>query len=258
MKTSGHRYERGWATGLIVIGVLLLVGVGFFAFAILRDPGTYYEKWVPGDETAGPEASYEWTSSGLVVAFTDTSVIGDSTIERWQWDFGDGTDSRDPNPSHTFTEPGEWSVILEVVDDSGATSKAEGAVEIEPGAANDGSGGIGLNDVADKLVGTVERSSKGGFVVLLVVGLFVVLTLIGGRLIRQGVRLMRPVPEKINVKLRPKELELTILDAEPDKARESVGATTPPASSGGEELQATEKPIGTPVDTDIHDLAKSN
>jgi PKD repeat protein len=257
MKTSGHRYERGWATGLIVIGVLLLVAVGLSAFAILRDPGTYYEKWVPDDETAGPEASYEWTSSGLAVAFTDTSVIGDNTIERWEWDFGDGADSRDPNPSHTFTEPGEWSVTLEVVDDNGATSMAEGTVEIEPGATNDGSGGIGLNDVADKLVGTVERSSKGGFVVLLVVGLFVVLTLIGGRLIRQGVRLMRPVPEKINVKLRPKELELTILETEPENVQETAGATTPPASSAGEELQPTGEPTSTPVDADIHDLAKS-
>ena len=258
MKTSGHRYERGWATGLIVIGVLLLVGVGLFAFAILRDPGTYYEKWVPGDETAGPEASYEWTSSGLVVAFTDTSVIGDGAIERWEWDFGDGTDGRDPNPSHTFTEPGEWAVTLKVVDDSGATSKAEGTVEIEPGATNDGSGGIGLNDVADRIVDTVERSSKGGFVVFLVVGLFVVLTLIGGRLIRQGVRLMRPVPEKINVKLRPKELELTILETEPENVQETAGATATPASTAGEEPQATEKPISTPVDADVHDMAKSS
>ena len=96
METSGHRYERGWATGLIVIGVVLLVGVGLFAIAILRDPGTYYETWVPDDETAGPEASYERTSSGLAVAFTDTSAIGDNTIERWEWDFGDGTDSRGP------------------------------------------------------------------------------------------------------------------------------------------------------------------
>ena len=62
-------------------------------------------------------------------------------------------------------------MTLGVVDDKGATSTAEGTVEIEPGATNEGSGGIGLNDVADKLVGTVERSSKGGFVVLLVVGL---------------------------------------------------------------------------------------
>jgi hypothetical protein len=213
VRNAEYRYERVWGTGLIVLGVVLLGVVFMSAFSIAGDPGDYYDKWVPDDEAVGPEASFDWVSSGLLVEFTDTSEVGDAEIERWVWDFGDGATSTDSSPSHRFSEGGEWDVTLEVVDVGGRSSEAAGTLEIEPGSAGDGDGAIGLGDMADKVVDTVERAAKGSLVVLLVIGMFVVLVMIGGRVIRQGVLVLRPVPDRVSVKLRPKELELAILES---------------------------------------------
>ena len=209
-RKSEHFNERFWGSGLITLGLVLFAVVGLLAIGMIHDPGGYYDDWVPPDEIAGLEASYDWTSSGLAVGFTDTTEIGDAPIERWEWDFGDGESSDEPNPTHTFTDGGEWDVTLDVVDENGRLSKAEGTVELEPGGEATGDGGIGLADMADKVVDTVERSTKGGLVVALVIGLFIVLTMIGGRLVRYGVRVLRPDPDKIKVKLRPKQLELAV------------------------------------------------
>jgi outer membrane protein assembly factor BamB len=41
----------------------------------------------------------------------------------WYWDFGDGDTSTERNPMHVYTEPGNYSVTLEVTDESGNTSE---------------------------------------------------------------------------------------------------------------------------------------
>jgi hypothetical protein len=213
------QYERLWGTGLVAAGILVLIVVFVAAFGIARDPGGYYDDWVPEEGPTGPEAGYDWAADGLTVQFTDTSEPGDSPIERWVWDFGGGAESAEPNPSFRFDEEGEWDVTLEVVDEEGLTSKAEGSVEVAGGMFNQGEGTIGLSDLADKVIETVDRSARGGLVVLLVIAMFVVLVMVGGRLLRQGVQMQRPLPDRINVKLRPKELELAVA-GEPEEADE--------------------------------------
>ncbi|MFA5346673.1 MAG: PKD domain-containing protein [Methanoregula sp.] len=49
----------------------------------------------------------------LVVKFTDTST---GNPETWNWDFGDGTRSAQPNPVHTYTTPGAFDVSLIVTN----------------------------------------------------------------------------------------------------------------------------------------------
>jgi PKD repeat protein len=53
----------------------------------------------------------------LTVQFTDTST-GD--IDAWNWDFGDGESSTEENPSHTYQEPGDYTVVLEVSGPGGS------------------------------------------------------------------------------------------------------------------------------------------
>jgi uncharacterized repeat protein (TIGR01451 family) len=58
-------------------------------------------------------------SSGFVpltVQFTDTSIPADAPIAEWYWDFGDGATSAAQNPSHTYAEPGPYTVTLSVAD----------------------------------------------------------------------------------------------------------------------------------------------
>jgi PKD repeat protein len=45
----------------------------------------------------------------LDVTFTDLSTRGPLV---WQWDFGDGSDSTEQNPTHTYTAPGTYTVTL--------------------------------------------------------------------------------------------------------------------------------------------------
>lgn len=66
-------------------------------------------------------------SSPLTVRFQDTSV--GSGITRWEWDFGDlqyftTTNQSERNPSHTYHEPGWYSVTLNIYRGSASSEKS--------------------------------------------------------------------------------------------------------------------------------------
>lgn len=53
----------------------------------------------------------------LPVTFTDLSVFPPDVLysdKSWKWDFGDGFNSTDQNPSHTYMKPGRYTVKLTV------------------------------------------------------------------------------------------------------------------------------------------------
>ncbi|MDI9634062.1 MAG: PKD domain-containing protein [Methanolinea sp.] len=56
----------------------------------------------------------------LVVKFTDQSTGGPTA---WTWTFGDGSESTEQNPVHTYAAPGIYTVKLEVANDAGTSSK---------------------------------------------------------------------------------------------------------------------------------------
>ena len=59
---------------------------------------------------------------GVPVSFTSAgSNDPDGTIAAYLWDFGDGGTSIEPNPTHTYTVAGTYTVSLTVTDDQGAT-----------------------------------------------------------------------------------------------------------------------------------------
>ena len=64
-----------------------------------------------GGVTAGFGANPTSGTAPLVVQFTDTST---GPVDTWSWDFGDGTGSSAPNPAHTYTTEGTYSVSLTV------------------------------------------------------------------------------------------------------------------------------------------------
>ena len=55
----------------------------------------------------------------LSVQFTDES----SNAETWLWDFGDGSNSTDQNPSHTYLSDGTFTVELTVTNTAGSDSE---------------------------------------------------------------------------------------------------------------------------------------
>ena len=55
----------------------------------------------------------------LPVTFTDLSLPGSGTINSWQWDFGDGSSSNTANPSHTYTNAGNYNITLRLTNSFG-------------------------------------------------------------------------------------------------------------------------------------------
>lgn len=53
------------------------------------------------------------------IQFKDESI---GKVERWHWDFGDGTTSTEQNPSHRYNKGGEWTVVLTVSGPMGNSS----------------------------------------------------------------------------------------------------------------------------------------
>ena len=81
----------------------------------------------PGN--VAPVASFTGTCTGLTCAFTSTSQDSDGRITAWKWDFGDGTGSTQAAPlSHAYATGGDYTVVLTVTDDQGASSVASKVV----------------------------------------------------------------------------------------------------------------------------------
>lgn len=70
------------------------------------------------------------SGSGYEVAFTNTSQSG--TV--YFWDFGDsgspGNNSSDPNPTHTYSQPGDYSVMLVVTNNFGCSDTISKIVSV--------------------------------------------------------------------------------------------------------------------------------
>ena len=64
------------------------------------------------------------------VNITDNSSDPDGTITSWFWDFGDGTNSTSKNPSHRFSQKGEWQITLTVTDNDGAETSITHTVTV--------------------------------------------------------------------------------------------------------------------------------
>jgi PKD repeat protein len=83
-------------------------------------------------DNAEPELSAGLSMDGhnrpapTTVHFTNESENADSYL----WDFGDGETSEEINPTHEYTEPGNYSVELEARNEAGETKTATGLLKI--------------------------------------------------------------------------------------------------------------------------------
>jgi PKD repeat protein len=69
----------------------------------------------------------------LTVTFTDTSTGNPVT---WNWNFGDGSTATTRNPSHTFTNAGNFTVALTVTAEAGQSSSASHVITVTNGSQN--------------------------------------------------------------------------------------------------------------------------
>jgi len=65
------------------------------------------------------------------VFFTDCSCDPGGAIETWRWDFGDGTCSDLPSPSHIYQEDGSYTVTLTVTDENGVKDQMSAKIAVK-------------------------------------------------------------------------------------------------------------------------------
>ena len=86
--------------------------------------------------TRAPTASFTFSPNPgvreLPVAFLNTSSDPDGPLASYQWSFGDGGISSDPNPSHTYDTAGTFAVQLIVTDGDGLTASHTQSITINP------------------------------------------------------------------------------------------------------------------------------
>jgi PKD repeat protein len=58
----------------------------------------------------------------LTVNFTDKST---GKVDSWNWSFGDRLNSNEQNPSHTYTDPGSYTVTLTVTGPEGSETETK-------------------------------------------------------------------------------------------------------------------------------------
>ena len=111
---------------------LLTYGDGFFN--INPDAGMYKWEYAKGQRAPRAVLTTDRTDGPvpLTVRFSSEGTMdpdpGDSIVI--EWDFGDGTTSNDPNPTHTYTQRGRFTAVLRVTDSSGQTAATSTVITV--------------------------------------------------------------------------------------------------------------------------------
>jgi len=193
--------------GFLAVGLVILLFTFSQALALATNPGPFLQDQLPDSQPGarGPTASFDWNGLGLDISFTDRSTQGDAQITSWDWNFGDGGTSNTQNPTHTFASPSSWQVSLIVRDANGEESRAFGQVTVAPSQPSSGV------SMGDPTAGLNVDLSFGDIllpiaVTMLTFGLYVVMAIVGGMITKAGWNLVKPKPETIRVRLKPKDL----------------------------------------------------
>jgi len=123
------------------------------------------------DRDVAPEAAFvRNVTSGaapLTVSFFDTSRNSPTT---WNWDFGDGTNSTEQNPVHTYPDAGLYTVSLSVKNEFGANSTSRiDCVSVGEKAATlyvDADNVSGASDTYSSIQEAVDRAAAGSTIIV--------------------------------------------------------------------------------------------
>ena len=214
--------------GVLALGLGLLLFTFSQALTIATDPGDFFRSQFETESVPrGPSASFTWDTNGLAGSFQDTSQAGDAAITSWAWNFGDGnrTSGPDPSPGHTYANASIYQVSLIIRDANGKESRAIAQVEAAPTQVRSG------DSMGDPTAGLELNFDFGGLLqpmafTFLTFGMYVVLAMVGGHVTKAGWNMIKPKPETIRVRLKPRHLTQAI---EQDAGSSMLMYPPPPA-----------------------------
>lgn len=101
-------------------------------------------------------------------------------------------------------------------DENGKTNSIEAEVTVDEDS------GEGQTQAAFSLDLGLENSLMRFAIITLLVGIFAVLVMIGGRIITAGCHLLRPIPKTLKVKVRRKDMEIEIPEQQDEESRKKT------------------------------------
>lgn len=112
-----------------------------------------------GNGNQPPVAQFTASANGLTVSFTDQSS-DDSAVAGYLWEFGDGSDSTQQNPTHSYGAAGTYQVRLTVTDGQGLSDSTTQSLNVSDGN-NPGCSGISAWQATAVYVGGDQVSHQG-------------------------------------------------------------------------------------------------
>ena len=129
------------------------------------EEGNYYFDVIPEEEYPTAYATFlETGKTGESIEFSAEAEYGKLPYS-WNWDFGDGETSDEPNTNHTYTAVGTYKVIVLVTDNNDYSDVYYGTIEITAGDGGDQNGGD--NNGGDN--GGEQESSNSGLILFVVI-----------------------------------------------------------------------------------------
>lgn len=140
VKGGVGNYQYQWSRGNSVNSEVLLTEPGRLTIEVFDDRGCYQQNSIDIDVPELGLADFEYNAESIdrtgelsandPVSFFDLS---EGEVIDWHWDFGDGFDSNEIDPIHTYDAPGTYTVRQVVTDRTGCQTEKIKVLEITEG-----------------------------------------------------------------------------------------------------------------------------
>jgi len=210
------REKLGWWLGIVVfaLGIALLAFTFYSAFMLATNPNGFLQKQL-GDVPVRAEAVLSVTlafSPNPVSVDTQTQgtiTISGGTTPFFVWINGTMPNGCQPqtqpmqinslpyNFQCTPTQTGQYNPSVDAADNAGDRGSTSASLTVQSSGGGNGGNNTG---------GGVSVSLLPIAVAILTLGGYGIMALVGGVLLKSGWNLIKPRPETIHVRLKPKDL----------------------------------------------------
>lgn len=147
--SSGYLYD--WGTGYSTTSSLTGLSSGIYTVNVIDTNGCMKTTSFNIIEPPQSQVSYSYTTSDLLVYFTNTSSVGANS-----WDFGDGTTSSSNSPFHYYNSNGTYNACLNLTTSCGTISYCSDIVVFD-------SSSIDIMEMSNNLLEIYPNPSSGIF-----------------------------------------------------------------------------------------------